>query len=196
MTTPHTNLVLIGFMGSGKSSLGRLVARELGFQFIDTDTLVVERAGFDIPTIFGLHGEEHFRDLEAAVLRSLTHLNRCVVSTGGGAVLREENRDVLRQIGFVVLLAASEEVLFDRVARNRKRPLLHTENPRETVSRMLAERKPIYEAAAQCIIDTSNFNRTEALETLLARAREAFGWEQHSPVQASRDLRTRTDRRS
>jgi len=167
-------------MGSGKSSLGRLVARELGFQFIDTDALVVERAGFDIPTIFGLHGEEHFRDLEAAVLRSLTHLNRCVISTGGGAVLREDNREVLRQIGFVVLLTATEEVLFDRVARNRKRPLLHTENPRDTVSRMLTERRPIYEAAAHCVIDTSTLDRSQAMETLLARAREAFGWETQS----------------
>jgi len=178
LTTPHTNLVLIGFMGSGKSSLGRLVARELGFQFIDTDALVVERAGFDIPTIFALHGEEHFRELETSVLQSLTHLSRCVISTGGGAVLREENRPILRQIGFVVLLTASEEVLFERVSRNKKRPLLHTENPRATVSQILADRRPIYEAAAQCVIDTTNLNRTEAMEALLARTREAFGWEQ------------------
>ena len=181
MTTQHTNLVLIGFMGSGKSSLGRLVARELGFQFIDTDALVVERAGFDIPTIFALQGEDHFREVEKSVLQSLTHLNRCVISTGGGAVLREENRELLRQIGFVVLLTASEEVLFERVSRNKKRPLLHTQNPRETVARMLAERRPIYEAAAQCVIDTSTLTRPEAMDALLARVREAFGWEPHSP---------------
>jgi shikimate kinase len=178
-TIPHTNLVLIGFMGSGKSSIGRLVAKELGFQFIDTDALIIERAGFDIPTIFALHGEEHFRDLESSVLRSITHLNRCVVSTGGGAVLREENRDLLRQIGFVVLLTANEEVLFERVARNRKRPLLQTDNPRETVAQMLNERRPIYEAAAECIIDTTNLNRPQTVEALLAQTRGAFGWEPH-----------------
>jgi shikimate kinase len=180
LTSPHTNLVLIGFMGSGKSALGRLAARELGFQFIDTDTLIVERAGLDIPAIFAQHGEEHFRELETCVLQSLTHLNRCVVSTGGGAVLRERNRDLMREIGFVVLLTASEEVLFERVSRTRKRPLLHTENPRETVARMLAERRPIYEAAAQCVIDTSTLTRTDAANTLLARTRAAFGWEEHS----------------
>ena len=87
----------------------------------------------------------------------------------------------MREIGFVVLLTASEDVIFERVSRNRKRPLLHTANPRATVSQMLAERRPIYEATAQSVIDTSNLGRDEAMETLLARARDAFGWEGHSP---------------
>lgn len=104
-------------MGSGKSSIGRLIAGRLGFIFVDTDALVTQRAGLEI-------------------------------ATGGGIVLRERNRELLRELGLVVL-TANEEVIYERVSRNTKRPLLQTENPRETLSRLLAARDPLYAAAAQ-----------------------------------------------
>ena len=113
------NLVLVGFMGTGKSTIGRQVARRLGFQFLDMDHVIVEREGAPVAELFAERGEPAFRDLETAALRSLGHLNRVVISTGGGAVVREENRPLLRELGFVVGLTASEEVIYERVSRNQ-----------------------------------------------------------------------------
>jgi shikimate kinase len=94
----------------------------------------------------------------------------------GGAVLREHNRQLLRRLGFVVLLTAHEDVIFDRVSRNTKRPLLRTENPRETVTQMLAEREPAYAAAAQLTIDSSERSHEESADAIIAAARIAWGW--------------------
>ena len=173
----RTNVVLVGFMGTGKSSAGRLVAQKLGFQYIDTDQLVSQRAGTDIPHIFAEHGEAHFRDLEASALESLAHLERCVVATGGGIVLRESNRSRLRELGFVVGLIASEAVIFDRVSRNTRRPLLQTDDPRATVREMLAAREPLYEAAAELTIDTSTRSSAEVADLIVSGARQAFAWQ-------------------
>jgi shikimate kinase len=176
MPERRTNIVLIGFMGSGKSSIGRMVAKRMGFQFVDTDKVIVERAGMAIPAIFAQEGEERFRDLETAAIESLAHCSRCVIATGGGAVLRERNRALLRELGFVVLLSASEDVLFERVSRNTSRPLLQTENPRETLARMLAARREVYEATAECVVDTSRFAHRQSADAVIAAARRAFSW--------------------
>ncbi len=177
MSLPRQNIVLIGFMGSGKSSVGRLIAGRLGFQFVDTDALIVQRAGMEIAQIFAREGEERFRDLETAALESLAHRERCVIATGGGVVLRERNRELLRELGFVVLLTASEEVIFERVSRNTKRPLLQTENPRATVSAMLAARQPAYAAAAQWTLDNSTLSHASTAEAVIAEARRVFAWQ-------------------
>ncbi|MES2572603.1 MAG: shikimate kinase [Verrucomicrobiota bacterium] len=171
------NIVLIGFMGSGKSSIGRLLAKKLGFQFFDTDRVLIERAGMEISEIFARHGEAYFRDLESSTLASLTHLNRCIIATGGGVVLREANRRLLSRLGFVVGLSATEEVIFERVSRNSKRPLLQTENPRQTLSRILTERHGLYEAAAQFTIDTSCLTHDQIAEAIIAEVRHAFQWQ-------------------
>jgi shikimate kinase len=176
MISTHTNVVLIGFMGTGKSSVGKLVASRLGFQFVDNDSIVVERAGMEITEIFAKHGEAIFRDYETRALESLVHLSRCVVSTGGGAVLQEENRAVLQRIGLVVLLTAREEIIYDRVARTTKRPLLSTPDPRETISQMLDHRRAAYAEAAQVTVDTSDLTREQAAEAVIAEAKKAFGW--------------------
>ena len=177
MSVPRTNIVLIGFMGSGKSSIGRLVAGRLGFQFVDTDTLLVARDGREIAEIFARDGEARFREMEKSVLESLGTRDRCVVSTGGGVILREENRALLRGLGFTVWLTASEDVIYQRVSRNTKRPLLHTANPRETVTQLLAARRPLYEAAAQLTIDTSTLSHAQAAEAVMVAARRAFSWD-------------------
>lgn len=171
------NIVLIGFMGSGKSSIGRLIAQKFGFQFVDTDAVVVERAGRPIPEIFQRDGEEHFRTLETAALESLMHLRRCVIATGGGVILRERNRQLLSELGFVVLLTANEDVIFERVSRNTRRPLLQTPNPRETMVKLLAERQPLYEATAQWTLDTGGFSHDQAANAVIAEARHAFAWQ-------------------
>jgi shikimate kinase len=176
MSSRRTNIILIGFMGSGKSSIGRMVAKRMGFQFVDTDRLIEERAGKSIPETFAEQGEEAFRDLETAAIESLVHFKRCVISTGGGAVLREKNRALLRELGFVVLLTASAEVLWERVSRNTRRPLLQTENPRETLSQMLAARREVYEAAAEFVLDTSHFSHGRSAQEVIVAARRAFSW--------------------
>lgn len=174
------NLVLVGFMGSGKSSVGRLAAKALGFQFTDTDQIVIDRAGRQISDIFETEGEAAFRALETEAIESLVHTERYVVSTGGGAVLSEHNRLLLRALGFVVCLTASEDILFERVARNSKRPLLQTENPRATLSRLIQDRSELYQAAAHHTLDTTHLHQTAAVEALVTAARQAFTWN-HSP---------------
>lgn len=177
MSSIPTNIVLTGFMGSGKSSVGRLVAAKLGFQFVDTDAIIVSRTGREIAEIFATDGEERFREIETAAIESLTTLNRCAISTGGGAILRAENRALLQDMGFVVWLTASEDVLFERVSRNSRRPLLQTANPRETLTQLLAGRRALYEAAAQFTLDTSAMTHAEAADAVIAEARRAFSWQ-------------------
>ena len=170
------NLVLIGFMGSGKSSIGRLLATKLGFHFLDTDALVVEDAGMQITEIFEWKGEEVFRDYETRALTYLAERNAkgMVLATGGGIVTRESNLPLLHQLGFVVELTASEEVIFERVSRNKARPLLQTPNPRETIAQLLARRAPFYAAAADFTIETSAKSHTEVADTIIAEARRRF----------------------
>src|SRR5580700_11870609 len=114
----------MGFMGSGKSSVGRLVARTLGGRFVDTDRMVIDRAGCAIPEIFAQKGEAHFRELETEALRSLLGAKGLVAATGGGIVIARENRALLRKVGMVVWLTADEETIWERVSRNKNRPLL------------------------------------------------------------------------
>ena len=153
------------------------MAGRLGFQFVDTDQIIVARAGMPISQIFAKHGEEHFRDLETAALESLGQQRRCVIATGGGVVMKERNRALLKALGFVVWLTASEEVIFSRVSRNDKRPLLQTEDPRRTIRELLAARGPLYESAAEFTLDTSEFSHDEAADAVIAAARRAFAWD-------------------
>jgi shikimate kinase len=166
-----TNLVLIGFMGSGKSSVGRLLATYLGFQFVDTDTLVIQAAGMPIADIFARYGEAAFRDQEAEALSSLAGKRQLIVSTGGGIVTRPSNLPLLRQLGFVVALMADEAVIYERVSRNNKRPLLHTADPRRTISELLASRAPLYGDAAQFSVDTTQKTHSQVADTIIQEAR-------------------------
>lgn len=170
------NLVLVGFMGSGKSSVGRLAARALGFPFVDTDQMVVEHAGRPISEIFQTEGEAAFRAIETEAIESLAHTQCHVISTGGGAVLSEHNRRILRSLGFVVCLTASEETLFERVSRNSKRPLLQTDNPRATLSKLIRDRGALYRDVAHYTLDTTLLPQTAAVEALVTAARQAFAW--------------------
>lgn len=164
-------------MGSGKTSIGRLVSQRLGFQFIDTDAVIVERQGMQVSEMFERHGEAWFREQETSALRSLGILNRAIISTGGGIVTRPENHPILQELGFVVWLTASEDVIFERVSRNKKRPLLQTANPRETVQRLLQERHHLYESTAHFSLDTSDLSHEAAADALIAEARRRFSWD-------------------
>lgn len=149
-----SNLILIGPMGAGKSTIGRLLAKELRLQFKDSDKEIEQRTGADIPWIFDVEGEQGFREREQAVVADLSHLNGVVIATGGGVVLREENRKALRAGGRVVYLHASVEQQLDRTSRDRNRPLLRNAEPGKVLASLMEIRDPLYREIADVIIET------------------------------------------
>lgn len=148
-------MFLIGMMGAGKSTIGRLLARALGFAFIDADREIEARSGVAITTIFEVEGEEGFRRREAAMLDELTQRRGVVIATGGGAVLREENRRNLRKRGLVVYLQASADEIARRTVHDKTRPLLQTADPRGRIVALLAQRAPLYEETAHLTFHSS-----------------------------------------
>ena len=149
-----SNVFLVGPMGAGKSTIGRLLAAELNLEFKDTDKEIEERSGVDIPWIFDMEGEEGFRQREAAVLADLCQLNHVLLATGGGIILKPENRQVLAANGSVVYLMTSIDEQVRRTARDRKRPLLQTEDPRSVLQNLLDVRHSLYLEIADYSIDT------------------------------------------
>ena len=168
------NLVLVGFMGSGKSSVGRILSSLTGFALVDTDTLVAQEAGQTIPAIFKQHGEEHFRALETKALESLVGRIGLIVATGGGAITVAENRKLLPQIGPVVWLDASPEHLYQRV-KHSKRPLLQTVDPQKTVEELYKAREPLSRDAATGRVDSSRLTHRQTAEAVLAQLRAKDG---------------------
>lgn len=148
------NIVLTGFMGTGKSSVGRLLAERLGFRYLDLDALIVAEAGISINEIFARHGEPHFRRLETEAVRRIAGEERCVIATGGGAVISDENRRLLRSAGVVVNLAASVEEIRRRLSGETDRPLLRDDRSEERIVAMMTERERYY-ADADLRIDTT-----------------------------------------
>ncbi|CAG1020181.1 shikimate kinase [Patescibacteria group bacterium] len=148
------NIYLIGLMGAGKTTIGRQLARALKLPFYDSDKAIEENTGVDIPTIFEFEGEEGFRDREEKMLKQLTKMQGIILATGGGSILRAENRRLLKENGFVVYLQCSVDRILERTRRDTQRPLLNTENPRERVETLLAQREPLYLSCADFKIDT------------------------------------------
>jgi shikimate kinase len=167
MTGRGRAIVLIGFMGSGKSTAGRILERKTGWPRFDTDEMVSARFGQPIPEIFAEFGEEEFHDAETEVLGQLSGGAPAVVVTGGGVVLRTGNIELLRRVGTLVHLEADEETLFRRVFRRATRPLLQTENPRATLAELLRVRLPLYRQAADFQIDTSRLTHEEVAEAVM-----------------------------
>lgn len=162
------SIVLIGFMGSGKSSAGELLEQLTGLPRRDTDELVASTSGMPITDIFDKYGEEEFRRRETQIVGALP--NDCgIIVTGGGVVLRDENVATLRRLGTVVSLTADEETLFQRVAPRDTRPLLRSDDPRRTMSELLRARAPLYTAAADFEIDTAALTRDEVAQAILSR---------------------------
>lgn len=148
------SIFLVGPMGSGKSTVGKALARRIGFHFIDADRELEARCGVDIPTIFEYEGEAGFREREARLIDELTQRDRIVLATGGGAVLREENRRCLTERGRVVLLAVEVSEQLRRVAGDKRRPLLNTTDPEARLKAIMTEREPIYRSVADVVIKT------------------------------------------
>ena len=149
MSAPRSyhNIVLCGFMGTGKSSVGRLVAEQLRFAFLDTDHVIEARAGKPISEIFTEQGEEAFREMEHKVVKELTERKHTVISTGGGLVVNPENMTSLKQHALVVCLWASPAGIFTRVKNQNHRPLLQGPDALEKITKLLAERTPFYKQA-------------------------------------------------
>lgn len=141
-------------MGAGKSTIGRLLAKELRLLFKDSDKEIELRSGANIPWIFDKEGEPGFRDREQAMIAELCELDGVVVATGGGAVMRPENRKALHQGGRVIYLHASVEQQVGRTARDRNRPLLRTANPEATLRALLEARDPLYREIADLVVET------------------------------------------
>ncbi len=150
----HRNIILIGPMGSGKSTIGNIIARRLHRDFQDSDHFIEERTGVDIARIFDVEGEQGFRDRETNALNELLSENNQVIATGGGSVLRRENQQLLKQRGYIIFLDTSINQQMQRLRRDKKRPLLQTENPRERLESLLAERRPIYLDLADLAVKT------------------------------------------
>jgi shikimate kinase len=167
------NLVLVGFMGSGKSSVGREIARRWGFRFIDTDTTIRHKYRKSIPDIFATFGEPFFRDQENKTLQELQASQEAVIATGGGIILQPRNHPLLRTLGVVVWLTASEETVWERVSRNRNRPLLQTSDPRTTIRNLMSTRYPLYDAVADITVETTNLTHQEVADRAVAAL---HGW--------------------
>jgi shikimate kinase len=161
------NIILIGFMGVGKSAVGRLLAKELKMSFLDTDELIEKTEGRTITEIFKTEGEEYFRNLETEVLETLQDYDNFVLSTGGGMVLREENVSLLKAMGPLILLWAPPEVVWERVKNETHRPLLNVPDPQAEIKKILEFRTPIYEKVADFKVDTSNKSEERVAQEIL-----------------------------
>ncbi|MDF1764199.1 MAG: shikimate kinase AroK [Oleibacter sp.] len=152
------SIFLVGPMGAGKSTIGRLLSQELKYAFHDSDKVIEQRCGADIPWIFDMEGEDGFREREEQVIADLTLLSDIILATGGGVVMRESNRRNLAARGTVVYLCASVEQQLARTARDRTRPLLRTDDPRSVLTRLFEIRDPLYRSIADVVIETDQRN--------------------------------------
>lgn len=141
------NIVLIGLMGSGKSTIGKLIAEKLGIKFADTDDLIIHKAQKPIKQIFAEEGEIFFRDIESKVIEEVSKEENIVISTGGGAVLRDENVESLKKNGILFYLYAPAEELYERIKDDTERPLIKTPNPLETLKKIQEAREYFYNKA-------------------------------------------------
>ncbi|MFC5303122.1 shikimate kinase [Azospira restricta] len=171
MSGKAENIYLVGLMGAGKTTIGKVLARRLGWRFVDSDHEIEARTGVRIPTIFEIEGEEGFRRRETQVLRELTGLRNVVMATGGGAVIAEENRRLLRDHGLVVYLDVSPAQLYERTRHDRNRPLLQVADPLRRLQELLAAREPFYREVADIVVDGNRCN-AQAVVQLLTREHE------------------------
>jgi shikimate kinase / 3-dehydroquinate synthase len=163
----NNNIFLVGLMGAGKTTIGRLLARRLDMTFIDSDHEIEARTGATIPWIFEIEGEASFRRREADVIRELTAQNGIVLATGGGAVLNPANRALLAERGTVIYLRASVSSILQRTAHDKNRPLLQTADPRRKLEDLTAQREPLYREIADIVIDTGRPNVQSMVQTIL-----------------------------
>ncbi len=165
------NIVLIGFMGTGKTTTGKMLANRLQRPFVDVDRKIEQQMGLEIPQIFSNHGEDFFRDVEAQIIAKIARYTNTVIATGGGAVLDPVNLRNLRMNGIVVLLTASLAVIYERTERRRTRPLLEGEDKFKIIADLLAQRQSLYNEY-DLKIDTSSLPPAEVVEQIIIFLRQ------------------------
>lgn len=169
------NIILIGYMGSGKTTVGKRLAEVFSdskkYIFVDTDELIVQQQQRSINEIFDMNGEAAFRKMETELLRQLIAEKRksMILSTGGGMPVKKENRPLLSVLGTVIYLKASPETIYTRIKEDTTRPLLQCENPMAKITEMIAQRNPVYESTASMIVDTDSFSHFEVADEIIRR---------------------------
>ncbi len=166
------NIILTGFMGVGKTSVGTRLARDLGYVFVDTDLLIEADQKITITEIFSSFGEPYFRDVECRIIRQVLEGEKQVVSTGGGAVIREQNRAAFRERGLTVCLSARPEVVYERIRHETHRPLLQVPDPLGRIRELMAAREQYYRQA-DLVIDTSDLTVDQVIAEIKERVRHA-----------------------
>ena len=162
-----SNVVIIGFMGVGKTEVSKALAKRLSMELLDTDALIEKKEGMTVSEIFAKKGEPYFRDLETKLLEELDESGRRIISTGGGMVLREDNVKRLKELGPLILLTASPEVIEKRLSKVADRPLLNVPDRGGKIREILDVRGPIYDRVADFTVDTGITNIKEAVEKIL-----------------------------
>lgn len=148
------NIILVGLMGAGKSTIGRSLAKQLKMNFYDSDHIIEERTGVDISTIFEIEGERGFRDREEEIIAELCQMNNIILATGGGCILREQTRKNMQKAGHVVYLRTNANLLYSRIRYDKSRPLMQTKSPIDTLKNLLDDREPYYLEVADTVIMT------------------------------------------
>ncbi len=156
-------------MGAGKTTMGRQLAKRLNLEFIDSDRVIEERTGATIPLIFELEGEEGFRKREQEVIDELTQQQGLVLATGGGAILKPENRQLLKERGIVIYLHSNIQHLIDRTRHDKNRPLLQTDNPEAKLRELMAIREPLYRETADILINTGDKSILSVINVILGK---------------------------
>jgi shikimate kinase len=164
------NIFLVGFMGAGKTTVGRILAGRLGYRYCDSDKVIETKAGKTIPEIFSGLGEDRFRELESETLESLSGKIKQVIATGGGAVMRDRNWDAMKKGGVTVYLKAPAEVIWNRIKHSKTRPLLNVDNPLEAAKDLLEKRISFYEKA-DLTVDTESLSVEEIASEIIKKLR-------------------------
>lgn len=165
------NIVLVGFMGTGKTTIGTALARRLEMTYISTDNLIEKREKSTINEIFSKRGEDYFRDVESSVIRDISCRDGLVVDTGGGVVIRDDNMALLRSNGVVISLTADADTILERTKKYKHRPLLNVEDPKRKVKELLDKRAPLY-AKAGHEIDTGKLTVRQVIDQIVKIAKE------------------------
>lgn len=160
------NIFIVGSMGSGKTSIGKMLAKNNNLSFLDTDHEIVRDCGYSIPDIFKEFGEEHFRGLETEQLRKMNSIENHVISTGGGIILRDDNKKLMKDLGIIIFLDININSQIDRVKNRKNRPLLNNNNLKDNLLSLKKTRDPIYKSISNYIIDVSGKERDQVINEI------------------------------